>query len=162
LNTRASPIGATKLKLSEIVNWKTLALQQQEGLHNLQRHEQSLLAISQKPSVIRPNFTTYTTPISPMQIAIRIMQGTSFSQPYTKPTTLEPTCHCENLQQSLDPQISDCLQSEGDNRREDSSPVLLMDQEQAGKENLRSRTSSDIQPNSHRSFKNGWIPELSF
>lgn len=72
----ASLIGATKLKLSEIVNWKRLALQEQEELHNLQRHEQSLLAISQKPSVRRPNFTTYTTPISPMEIAIRTMQGT--------------------------------------------------------------------------------------
>jgi hypothetical protein len=89
----------------------------------------------------------------------------SFAQPQKKPTILEPTCHCENLQQSLDPQISDCLQSEEDkinNRREDSSPVLLMDQEQAGEENLRSRTSSDIQSSSHRSFKTGWIPELSF
>jgi hypothetical protein len=105
----ASPIGLTKLKLSEIANWKRLALQHQEELHNLQRHEQSLLAISQKRSVRRPNFTTYTTPISPMQITIRVMQGTSFAQPYTKSTTLEPTCHCENLQQSLDSQISDCL-----------------------------------------------------
>jgi hypothetical protein len=105
----ASTIGATKLKLSEIVNWNRLALQQQKELHNLQRHEQSLLAISQKPSVRIPNFTTYTTPISPMQIANKIMQGTSFAQPHTKPTTLEPPCHCENLQQSLDSQISDCL-----------------------------------------------------
>ncbi len=72
----ASLIGATKLKLSEVVNWKRLALQEQEELHNLQRHEQSLLAISQKPSVRTPNFTTYTTPISPMEIAIRTMQGT--------------------------------------------------------------------------------------
>jgi hypothetical protein len=105
----ASPIAVTKLKLSEIVNWKRLALQQQEELHNLQRHEQSLLAISQKPSVRIPNFTIYHTLISPMQIAIRVMQETSLAQPYTKSTTLEPTCHCESLQQSLDSQISDCL-----------------------------------------------------
>jgi hypothetical protein len=40
--------------------------------------------------------------------------------------------------------------------------MLLMNQEQAGEEKLRSRTSSDIQPNSHRSFWTGWISELHF
>ncbi len=92
-------------------------------------NEQSLLAISQKPSVRRPNFTTYHTPISPIQIAIRIMQWTSFAQPHTKHN---PWANLSlwNLPQFLDPQISDCLQSEEDktNRGEDSSPVLLMDQ----------------------------------
>jgi hypothetical protein len=73
----------------------------------------------------------------------------SFAQSQKKPTILEPACHCENLQQSLDLQINNCLQSAEDTtniKRKDSSPVLLMNQGHTGEEKLRSRTSSDIQP----------------
>jgi hypothetical protein len=153
----ASLIGATKLKLSEVVNWKRLALQEQEELHNLQRHEQSLLAISQKPSVRTPNFTTYTThPFLQWRLPSEQCKepelSNSFAQPQKKPMTLEPTCHCENLQQSLDSQISDCFHRVRKTRLTIEQRMLLMNQEQAGEEKLRSRTSSDIQPNSHRSF----------
>lgn len=86
----------------------------------------------------------------------------SFAQPQKKPTTLEPTCHCENLQQSLDSQISDCFHRVRKTRLTIEQRMLLMNQEQAGEEKLRSRTSSDIQPNSHRSFWTGWISELHF